>query len=512
MQDNRRKFRDNSMNNTRFDHDTCYRAIQARDSRFDGRFFSAVLTTGIYCRPTCPAPTPKQENCVFFTCAAAAQEAGFRPCLRCRPELAPHLYQQEEPAGIVARALQCIDEGLLDEQPLAVLAERFHITERHLRRLVVSEVGAPPTRIAQTRRILFAKQLIDETDLSFTDIALAAGFKSIRRFNHVMQKTYQRSPRDLRRGRVERPNGNHGPELRLRLAFTPPYDWDALISFYRKRAVAGLEVVTGDSYQRTISVESWHGVVKVQPVAGENYLLTTIHIPNVMALGQIVERLRRMFDLKANSEVITAQLGCDPLLERTIQAHPGIRVPGAWDPFEAGIRAILGQQISVQAARSLLGKLLAGCGEPLDAETQAGIAPELQFAFPSPAALAAADLSSLGIPRKRASALQTFAATMHDQPTFFQDLLSLEEIEQQLCALPGIGRWTAHYIAMRGLREPDSFPDSDLGLLQAAEQLSGHRLTAAQLRELAEPWRPWRAYAAVYLWLTHGQMINGGKK
>lgn len=500
------------MNNAPFDHDTCYRAIQARDSRFDGRFFTAVLTTGVYCRPTCPAPTPKQENCIFFSCAAAAQEAGFRPCLRCRPELAPHLYQQEEPAGIVARALQCINEGLLDEQPLAVLAERFHITERHLRRLVVSEVGAPPIRIAQTRRILFAKQLIDETDLSFTDIALAAGFKSIRRFNHVMRKTYQRSPRELRRGRVEQLNGNHGPELRLKLAFTPPYDWDFLIGFYRKRAVEGMEVVTGDSYQRTISVESGHGVVKVQPVAGENYLLTTIHFPNVVALGQIVERLRRMFDLNANSEVITAQLGCDPLLERTVRTHPGLRVPGVWDPFEAGVRAILGQQISVQAARSLLGKLLVGYGEPSSAGTQADIAPELQFAFPSPATLAAGDLSGLGVPRKRAAALQTFAATVRDQPTFFQDLLNLEEIEQRLCALPGIGRWTAHYIAMRGLHEPDSFPDSDLGLLRAVEQLTGQPITAARLRELAQPWRPWRAYAAVYLWLIHGQMVNGGHK
>lgn len=485
----------------KLDHETCYRAVQARDRRFDGRFFTAVLTTKIYCRPICPAPTPKRENCVFLSCAAAAHENGFRPCLRCRPEISPGLFAQFEGTAVVSRALNLIAEGALDDGKVADLAEQVGVGDRHLRRLFTEHLGASPLAVAQTRRILFAKQLIDETSLSMTDVAMAAGFMSIRRFNEVMQKTYQRSPRELRRIHVsENPEDSPTPaEITLKLPFNPPYHWSALVRFLAPRAIPGVEAVDSDSYCRTICLDGLHGIVEVRPVEGQNYLLAKIRFPKVGAIAPIVERLRRLFDLNANATEISAHLERDPRIQERVAALPGLRVPGAWDSFELAVQAILGQQISVAAATKLAGRLAEAYGEPLNLE--APTETPLQLVFPRPEVLAIADLTQLGLTRARAQAISSLATAVAEGQVL-HNFPSLESAVQTLCKLPGIGEWTAHYIAMRALREPDAFPATDLGLRRSLSP--GNPLTKAELLEMAQSWRPWRAYAAMYLWLSEG--------
>jgi AraC family transcriptional regulator of adaptative response / DNA-3-methyladenine glycosylase II len=483
----------------KLEHEICYRALQARDARFDGQFFTAVRTTGIYCRPICPAPTPRPENCFFLPSAAAAQAAGFRPCLRCRPEISPKLTQSFEGGAVVSRALRLIGEGALDETSLESLAGRVGVTERHLRRLFLQHLGASPSTVAQTRRILFAKQLLDETRLPVTEVGLAAGFNSLRRFNEVILKTYQRSPRELRRGREDETAGKQPSLTTLKLPYSQPLNWPAMAAFLQGRATAGVEEVGPDFYRRTIRLDGQPGLVEVRYLPGQAYLLAGIHFPKVTALGQIVERLRRIFDLGTNSLEIEAHLSRDPYLEKFVAALPGLRVPGAWDKFELAVRAILGQQVSVPAATTLAGRLVEKYGEPLTLEGLAGPVGRLRYIFPQPESLAGADISSLGMPKARAAAISSLAAAVAANPRLLEEAASLEESIRQLSELPGIGPWTAQYIAMRALREPDAFPASDLGLLRAMQPENG-KLTPAQLEKRAESWRPWRAYAALYLW------------
>lgn len=480
------------------DPEICYRAIATKDARFDGQFFVAVRTTRIYCRPICPANTPKPENCSFFVSAAAAQFAGYRPCLRCRPELAPHLFAQVGTVATVTRALRSIAAGALDEGSVTELATRLGVGDRHLRQLFAQHLGASPVAVAQTRRCLFAKQLIDETALSMTDIALAAGFTSLRRFNDAMSKTYGRSPSTLRRS--QRPAAT----LSLKLPFTAPYNWAAIVRFLTPRVTPGLESVSLDRYQRTIALDGDYGWVEVRPIlhcnpcgiGGQNYLVANICFPKVSLLGQIVDRLRRMFDLNANVAEISADLERDPLLKPLVAQQPGLRIPGAWDNFELAVRAILGQQVSVAAATTLAGRLVETYGEPLVASSAVDA---LRFVFPAPEVLAAADLTTLGMPRSRAVAIVTLATAVLQNPRLLSLDQSLTTAVANLCQLPGMGEWTAHYIAMRALREPDAFPASDLGLLRSMAAL-GHPVTKAQLEERSQLWRPWRSYAAMYLW------------
>ncbi len=489
----------------KIDRDVCYRALQARDARFDGHFFTAVLTTKIYCRPICPARIPYLENCLFLPTAAAAHSAGFRPCLRCRPEIAPNLLGRIEPTSMVFdRALNAIAAGALDEGGVTELATQLEISDRHLRRLFTEHLGASPVMVAQTRRILFAKQLIDETTLSMTDVAMAAGFASTRRFNEAIQKTYQKQPRDLRK--LKTVSTEQTPYITIKLPFSPPYDWVRLLQFLAGRGMPGIEVVTSEYYQRTIAIDGLHGIIEVRPVASENYLLAKIQFPQVTALAQIVERLRRVFDLGANPTAIAAHLATDSPEERLRQRYlnplvtnlPGLRVPGAWDGFELAVRAILGQQISVAAATTLASRLVAAYGEPLvTGDTWAD--PRLKFVFPRPELLVGKDLTELGIMKARAKSIESLAATLVENPQALQGFQTLEEAVKQLCKFPGIGEWTANYIAMRFLREPDAFPTSDLGLLRAMEKRE-QPMTKARLVELSEAWRPWRAYAAMYLW------------
>ena len=478
------------------DHDAQYRALLIRDPRFDGRLFVCVKTTGIYCRPICPARTPKPENIIFVQTAAAAQEAGFRPCLRCRPETAPDLGAWRGSSNTVSRALALIELGALDRDDLETLANRVGVGERQLRRLFRQHLGASPVAVAQTRRVLLAKQLIHETHLPMTEIAMAAGFGSLRRFNEVFQGLYQRSPSDLRRSRKEDLSSGSEGEISLQLRYRPPYDWTAMLGFLKLRAIAGIETVQGDTYARTISFDGIQGTVSVRPGQGDA-LEATVRFANLSALPNIIARLRRVFDLSAEPEAIGQHLAQDPALAPLVAARPGLRLPGAWDGFELAIRAVLGQQITVPAAVNLASKLVARYGQPMT-HPQAG----LTHLFPEPALLAQTNLSDLGMPRSRAKTLSAVAAAVLADPDLLSAGHSLEAAVERLRAVPGIGDWTAHYIAMRQLREPDAFPAADVGLMRALTDADGNRPDAAALLQRAQAWRPWRAYGAQHLWAS----------
>ena len=478
------------------DHDACYRAICLRDARFDGRFFTGVKTTGIYCRPICPARTPRSENVTFYPTAAAAQEAGFRPCLRCRPETAPDLGAWRGSSNTVSRALALIELGALDEADVETLAGRLGVGERQLRRLFRQHLGASPVAVAQTRRVLLAKQLIHETRLPMAEIAFAAGFGSIRRFNETFRALFGRPPGALRRSSQADISAGPRGEVRLLLRYQPPYHWDDMIGFLGARAIPGVEHVGNGQWSRTIEIGGRQGTVSVRP-AGGNALCATICFPKLTALPQIIARLRRVFDLAADPLAIVSHLAKDPVLADLVSARPGLRVPGAWDGFELAVRAVLGQQITVTAARRLAGRLVAAYGTPL-AEPDG----ELTHLCPQPEALAGADLTGLGMPRARAAALSAVAAALLADPALFSTRRSLEDAFEKLRTIRGIGNWTANYIALRQHREPDAFPAADIGLMRALADDSGRRPSAHELSERAEKWRPWRAYAAQHLWAS----------
>jgi AraC family transcriptional regulator of adaptative response / DNA-3-methyladenine glycosylase II len=479
-------------------HDVCYRTLAARDARFDGRLFVGVSTTGIYCRPICPARTPKRENCQFFPSAAAAQTSGFRPCLRCRPEISPDAAAWRGTSNTVSRALALIAEGVLDggEAGVSALADKLGVGERQLRRLFDKHLGVPPIAVAQTRRILFAKQLIQETRLSMIQVAEASGFGSVRRFNDAFRKLYRRTPRDLRVLRSASPE----PSLvTLRLGYRPPYDWDSILSFFAMRAIPCVETVERGRYRRTIALDGAVGSVEI--AHGENCLVATIRMPQLRALLSVVGRLRRMFDLDADVEAIGAHLSGDKSLAPLVARRPGLRTPGAWDAFELAVRAILGQQITVRGARSLAGKLVQLAGSPVRSEATGHAA--LSHVFPTPKQLAAADLSGLGMPRTRIAALQSLARAAAANPKLFESRSAEDDVLARLLALPGFGEWTAQYWALRTLRDSDAFPAADVGLLRALAT-NGKRLSPKALSERAEAWRPWRAYAAQHLWTADG--------
>jgi AraC family transcriptional regulator of adaptative response / DNA-3-methyladenine glycosylase II len=485
------------------DHAACYRALQLRDARFDGRFFTAVRTTGIYCRPICPARTPASKNVTFYPSAAAAQEAGFRPCLRCRPETAPDLGAWRGTSNTVARALALIELGALDAGNLEALAERLGVGERQLRRLFREHLGASPIGVAQTRRVLLAKQLIHETRLPMTEIAFASGFSSVRRFNETFRALFGRAPGALRRlPGAERSAASDG-EFDLLLRYQPPYDWSQMLDFLRARAIAGVESVVANVYCRTIELDGAPGTISIQPVIDAHALRARIRIAKPSSLPSIIARLRRVFDLAADPGAIAAHLGQDPLLAPLLKQRPGLRVPGAWDGFELGIRAVLGQQISVTAAVGLAARLVRRYGEPLPKPE-----PGLTHLFPAPEVLARADLTTLGMPKSRAATLSALAAAVLEDPQLFSARGELEDAVRRLRAIPGVGEWTAQYIALRQLREPDAFPASDVGLLRALSDEHGQRPSAEQLLARAEPWRPWRAYAAQHLWLAPSVQIG----
>jgi AraC family transcriptional regulator of adaptative response / DNA-3-methyladenine glycosylase II len=476
------------------DHDACYRAIKLRDARFDGRFFTAVKTTGIYCRPVCPARTPRSENVTFYPTAAAAQEAGFRPCLRCRPETAPDMGAWRGTSNTVSRALALIELGALDQSSVDALADRLGLGERQLRRLFRQHLGASPIAVAQTRRILLAKQLIHETRLPMTEVAFAAGFRSIRRFNETFLALFARTPGDLRRlGGPDVSAASNG-EFSLLLRYQPPYDWPAMLEFLLQRAIPGVERVADGCYSRTIELNGVQGTLSIRPAEG-NALRARIRIPKVSTLPGIIARLRRVFDLAADPLPISDHLATDPVLAPLVAKRPGLRVPGAWDGFELAIRAVLGQQITVPAAVRLAGRLVAAYGAPMTAPDRG-----LTHVFPRPEVLAVADLTALGMPRSRAATVSAVAAAIMAESDLFGANRGLNEAVQRLRSIRGVGEWTAQYIALRQLREPDAFPAADIGLMRALANDQGRRPAADELLARAEKWRPWRAYAAQHLW------------
>jgi AraC family transcriptional regulator, regulatory protein of adaptative response / DNA-3-methyladenine glycosylase II len=500
------------------DSDVCYRALQARDPRFDGRLFVAVTSTGIYCRPICPARTPLRENCRFFPTSAAAQAAGFRACLRCRPEISPELACWRGTSTTVSRALGLIAEGFLDREDGTVeaLATRVGMGERQLRRLFEHHLGASPVAVAQTRRLLFAKQLIHDTRLSMAEVAMASGFGSLRRFNEAFRTLYHRPPRELRRRKLRSaPDSPATAPIMFHMSYRPPYDWEAMLAYLSARAIDGMEIVEHGIYRRIVSHEGEHGMVAVAHAPDRNALIATIRVPCVRALHAMVTRVRHLFDVGADVGTIASHLAMDKTLAPLIAARPGLRTPGCWDGFELAVRAVLGQQITVEAARQLGSKLVHLCGDPVRHAAN----PRLARTFPSARCLATADLSTIGMPASRKVTLKALAQAAVANPRLFEpgsasspgsigSISSIEEHIAQLRAIRGIGEWTAQYIVLRALREPDAFPATDIGILRGAASLDGASLTAQQLIQRADAWRPWRSYAAQYLWTVDSSTLQ----
>jgi AraC family transcriptional regulator of adaptative response / DNA-3-methyladenine glycosylase II len=477
------------------------RARASRDARFDGRFFIAVTSTRIYCRPICPAPSPKRANVRYYATSAAAIEAGFRPCLRCRPEAAPGSPAWRGTSAIVGRALRLIDDGIVDRGSVASLAACVGVGPRHLYRLFVQHVGASPVTVAHTRRVLFAKRLIDETRLPMTQVALAAGFRSLRRFNDAFQITYGRSPRELRKKRRMTLPPATGEAVVLRLAYRPPYDWPHIAHFLSRRALPGVERVDRHEYARTIAIGDRHAVVTVRPIAGEPALELRVLGAPPAALFAIAATARRVFDLGCDPAGVRAALRHDPLIGRLSSKRPGIRIPGAWDPFECAVRAVLGQQVSLAAGRTFVSRLVDRAGSPAPAGIDG-----LTRVFPTPAAVASADLSNLGLTTGRADTLRALARAVASGTVDFTR--PTQEVIAALTSLPGIGDWTAQYVALRGLGEPDAFPSADLVLRRQAGGPGG--LTTAALTGRAEAWRPWRGYAVMLLWWRAARAAHYG--
>lgn len=470
------------------DWQTCSRARISRDPRFDGKFFIGVLTSGVYCRSICPARTAKEENVRYYPSAAAAAEAGFRPCLRCRPECSPGTPAWLGTPNTVARALRLLNEGGLEDGGVEVLAAHLGIGSRHLRRLFLRHLGASPRAVAQTRRLQFAKKLIDETRLPMLRISIAAGFGSVRRFNASIQQTYHRTPSQLRA--LARQSGSQPEhEYTFRLRYRPPYHWRGMVDFLGARATPGVESVQSDSYMRSISFKGHNGYFEITNDEDQQTLVVRVQFEDSCALFAIVERIRVMFDLNADWMTIAGNLRSDPLMARRIESAPGMRIPGCWDGFELAVRAICGQQVSVAAATSTAGKLVQAFGRTLPK------ANGITHAFPTPEALADARRERFPMPAKRAEAIRSLARAVSEGKIRFDRVVDVEEFSRGLREISGIGQWTAQYIAMRALGEPDAFPSGDLGLQRTLGKMS-----AAELERRSEIWRPWRAYAAMYLW------------
>ncbi len=476
------------------DFDLCYRAISSRDARFDGRFITAVTSTGIYCRPICPAQTPRPANVRFYPCVAAAEAAGFRACRRCRPETSPGSPDWNLRADLVARALRLIAEGVVDAEGVGGLARRLAVSERHLHRELVAEVGAGPLALARTRRAQTARLLLDQTALPITTVAFAAGFASIRQFNETMQASFGRPPTALRRGGSEGLEG--AGELVLRLPYRPPLDSATLLAYFARRAVAGLEEVVGGVYRRTVALPRSHGALEFDLRAAPGYVSLRVALDTLADLGLLTTRCRYLLDLEADPGAISAALTGDALLSPLVAARSGLRVAGTLDGFETAVRTVVGQGISVAAAGVVLARLVARLGQPLAQPRGA-----LTHLFPAPGAVASGDLAGLGLTAARVTALRTLAAAVAAGDLVLDRGADRAETQTRLLAIPGIGHWTAATIAMRALGDPDALPAGDLVLRQALGE-RGRPLTAYQVAARAEGWRPWRAYAAAHLWAS----------
>lgn len=466
----------------------CSRARLARDPRFDGKFFIGVLTTKIYCRPICRSRTSQESNVRYFPSAAAAAEAGFRPCLRCRPECSPGTPAWAGTQNTVSRALRLIGEAGLEEGGVESLAEHLGMGSRHLRRLFLRHLGATPSAVAHTRRLHFAKKLIDETALPMTQVAFAAGFGSVRRFNAAIRSAYHRTPTQIRRlcQRTARQPENH---YLFHLSFRPPYDWKAILEFLGAQATPGIEVVRDGYYRRSISSHEHRGYLEVSLAWNRNAVNVRVQFGDPRSLFLIIERVRAMFDLDADWPTIAQALGTDPALAEQVSSRPGLRVPGCWNGFEFATRAILGQEVDSEATTALAGRMVTTFGQPFCP------AEGLTHLFPTPEVLALADLESIGVPQRQADPIRGISCLVRDGQVRFEKVADADALLARLYEIPGIGRCAAQWIAMRALREPDAIPSHDPEFARALDVAS-----AREVAERSEAWRPWRAYAAMYFW------------
>ena len=478
---------------TSLDFETCYRALKSRDARFDGRFFATVRTTGIYCRPVCPAPKPRRANVDFVPSAAAAEAAGFRACRRCRPECAAGSPEWCGSSALFERALRRLHAGALNTGDVEELAASVGLSARHLTRLFRQELGATPLEVAQTLRAHDARRLLEGTTLKMVDVAFAAGFGSVRSFNAAVRAGFDRTPGELRAlavsGRQLAPT-----QLELRLAYRPPLPFAEIQGYLAARAVRGVERVDAERYRRSVVIDGRAGWIEVTHEAAANTLRLKTGLPVTRALLDAVERVRGIYDLRCDPLRVAEDLGQDARLAPLVARHPGLRVIGAWDGFELAVRAVLGQQVSLKGACTLLARLVELCGTRVEDDSHG-----LTHAFPTAEQVAQADLSSVGLTRARSGALGALAEAVLAGDLDLEPGADPERAREVLLALPGIGDWTAEYVAMRALRDPDAFPAGDLVLRKALATSDGPP-TTAQLRRQSRAWSPWRAYAAMWLW------------
>ncbi|WP_286234925.1 DNA-3-methyladenine glycosylase 2 family protein [Thalassotalea sediminis] len=467
---------------------TCEQARLSRDARFDGKFYTAVLTTGIFCRPICPARPPKPENVKYYLSAEQAQQQGFVPCKRCFPELAPG----KTLPTTLNKILNAFD---YHDDNLTTLANKFSISTRQLHRLVKQHLGISPSEYFQHQRLLLARKLIRTTELPFSDICFASGFKSIRRFNEAIKQQYNCTPNALRKQSDVTPNKC----IDIQLPYRPPFDWPLMLSFFQYRQIQGMEHITDSFYMRNITIENCTGWLKVSHHTSRHALILKLSLSDYRYLNQIIQRVRKMFDLDADMSLIHDALATTPVLASVIARSPGLRLPGCWDILEFSIRAILGQQISVKAATTLAMRIVKQYGEK-----NAQLPDEVGFSFPTLDIIQQADFNHIGLTQSRKDTLYTWLNFFEQNKDIFETYQSLEQLEKQLCALKGIGPWTVNYIAMRGLSDPDAFPSADLGIIKALTD-DQKKPTNKTILALAESWRPWRAYAAIYLWHSLAQ-------
>jgi AraC family transcriptional regulator of adaptative response / DNA-3-methyladenine glycosylase II len=476
----------------------CYEVVKARDARFDGVFFVGVSTTGIYCRPVCRVRTPGRDRCSYFANAASAEAAGYRPCLRCRPELAPGSAPADAVRRVANTAVRRIEAGALSGASVEQLAAELGVSSRQLHRVVEAEYGVSPLALAQTQRLLLAKQLLTDTSLRVIDVAFASGFASVRQFNRLFQQSYRLNPSRLRQQSATKAS-SAAPHILLKLGFRAPLAWQPLIRFLAGRAGTRTEKVDGDSYLRTVRLGRYGGFIRAQPL-GPNLLGVQVATSLLPVLPELRMRLRRLFDLEANPDVIDGFLGRQPELRGHLKRTAGLRVPGAVSGFELGLRAVLGQQISVKAATTVYGRFVETFGSPVETPD-----PTVDRLAPDASDVANASLQQLidrGLNRRRAETVQALARAVADGAVKLEPPVDFAAMRAALLQLPGVGPWTAEYVAMRALGDPDAFPHSDLGLMQALKLEKPTELLAR-----AESWRPWRAYAALHLW--HGYSQGG---
>ncbi len=488
----------------RFEHR--YRSLTTHDPRFDGWFFAAVTSTGVYCRPSCPARVPKRENVRFYPTAAAAQLAGFRACKRCRPDAAPGSPEWDARADLVGRAMRLIADGIVEREGVAGLAARLGYSVRHVHRQLMAEVGAGPQALARARRAQTARLLIETTDLPFGTVAFAADFPSIRQFNETVRAVFATTPTELRRKR--RAGASAGAAspgaISLRLAYRRPLDADGLLGFLGARAVPGVEHWDGRTYRRTLRLPHADGIVELAPADG--YVSAALRLADPRDLGAAVARCRRLLDLDADPVAVDELLARDPLLRGLVAATPGRRVPGSVDGFELAVRAVLGQQVSIGGAATLAGRLVRACAEPVSVADAT-----LTHLFPDPRRLAEASEDAFTMPASRRRALRALAEAVASGSLTLHPGADRDATRAALVALPGIGEWTATYVAMRVLGDPDAFLATDLGLRRALERLGEPGDPLAATRR-AERWRPWRAYGLMYLWGAAGSPASAERR